>query len=282
MQVTENRLVSKLFFFIFYLFLIFGCAHSERAPASKDIALVDIVFDLDWTLVKQVDGPVTIALNFFEINGEFYRLGDGAVDLLEFLFSRKDVRVSFFSGGSADRNNALLKKVKTKYGSAYDNAYKVLSFNDLLEVSTDESLPFSERLKKDISLINNNLDNVLLVDDDKRFIVGTSQKRNLLWMGETYKHFEHFSDVHNFDDIYAPKTESQWLYDRKKLLIVRDILKNSLDGQEDFLESVERESQQWDFGHNIPTLSQEIRFFKKPHSSSCQKIMTNFISIQGQ
>ncbi|WP_290730908.1 NIF family HAD-type phosphatase [Halobacteriovorax sp. JY17] len=269
--------MNKVLFLIFLVLISYGCANSGRAPASRSAEKIDIIFDLDWTLVKQVDTPGISRTNFLEVNGEFYRLGDGAIDLLEYLFARSEVRVSFFSGGKFERNSKLLKKIKTKYGSAFDNAHKVLSYDDLLEVSTDVTLAFSERLKKDVSLVNKDLSRVLLIDDDKRFIVGDSQRKNLLWMGETYKHFEEFSDITNSSDVYSPKTETKWLFDRKKLYMIKDILSESLDDSDNFLERVGKESMKWNFLRNTPTLEQRQKFLKELGSNSCSGIMEIFL-----
>ena len=105
--------MAKGFFFIFVLFFISSCSSYHRGPASGASDKIDIIFDLDWTIVKQVDSIGSDPLKYIEVSGEFYRIGDGAVELLNYLFSQEQVRVSFFSGGKYDRNSKLLKKLNT-------------------------------------------------------------------------------------------------------------------------------------------------------------------------
>ena len=269
--------MNKVIFLIFSIILICGRDDLLRMPASNTHPEIDIVFDLDWTLVKQVDSIGVDPSKFLEVNGEFYRVGDGAVEVLEYLFSNDHVRVSFFSGGKYDRNSKLLKKIETKFGSAFDNAYKVLSYNDLLEVSTDQSLSFADRFKKDVSLINIDLRRVLIIDDDKRFVV-REHKKNLLWMGETYKHFEQFSDIVDPLDQYSPKSRTSWNYDRKKLYMVKEILEESLEENEDFLDKVAFASKKWNFEKNIPTIDQRRILVTKFTSNSCSELMINFLT----
>lgn len=272
--VAETNNVNNAFLFL--LLIISSCAAPLRAPSSEESLPIDIIFDLDWTLVKQVDALGEDPSKFIQVHDEFYRIGDGTRELLEFLFSKKNIRVSFFSGGKYDRNSSLLKKVHTRFGSAFDNAYKVLSYTDLTEVSTDKTLPFSERFKKDISLVNMDLSRVLLVDDDKRFLLNKVQTRNFLWLGETYKHYETFPSVPINDDVYVPKTKSKWEYDRRKLYMVKDLLEEVLGSEDNFLDSVENISSKWNFEKNQYTIIQK-NSLRKLNGSSCSDYMQTFL-----
>ncbi|WP_044557440.1 hypothetical protein [Halobacteriovorax marinus] len=252
---------------ILFIALLYSCSLSLRAPSSVN-SQIDIIFDLDWTLVKQVDAVVGDDSNYIHVGDEIYRLGDGAVELLDFLFSKQGIRVSFFSGGKFSRNSELLKKIKTRHGNAFDLAYRVLSYEDLTKVSSDEGLSFSKRFKKDIRLVTQDVSNTLLIDDDQRFLLSESYRKNLLWMGETYKHFESFTDITNFSDQYVPLSQEQWQYDRRKLYFIKDILEKSLEKRENFLWAVRFEREKYNFEYNLSR-----------KEMSCHTSMNAFLSV---
>lgn len=202
-------------------------------------AQVDIVFDIDWTLVSQVDGLGYTNSRIYKSLGDYYRLTDGAQEIIEDLLEDKRVRISFYSGGSEARNLDLLSKIKLSNGeSLLDVSYKVLSRKHLVEVSTDTNLRFSEQLKKDLTLINKDLSNIVLIDDIKEF-TPLNQRQNVIWTGKTYAYQEAFTQLHG--DHFA-KSEFAWLSDRYKLYSSHSKIKNALElyksGNISFLDAV--------------------------------------------
>jgi len=187
---------------------------------------VDIVFDIDWTLVSSVDSFDSYSSRVYESLGDHYRLTDGAQEIIEDLLDEKNIRISFYSGGSEARNLDLLNKIKLSNGdSLLDISYKVLSKKHLLEVSTDPKLKFTQRLKKDLTLINKDLNSVVLIDDIKSFTPLT-QRKNVIWTGKTFN----FQDAFKYVDAdHHAKTELAWIKDRYKLYSGHSKIKDALN-----------------------------------------------------
>lgn len=197
---------------------------------------LDIVFDLDWTLIGEVKSTTDIAASEILVyEQERYRLLPGARELIRSLLAEGRVRISFFSGGQRERNEAVLKQVMVDGQSLYDLAYKVLSRGDLTDLSAEvaSDARFSERYKKDLRLVNPDLTKVIMIDDNDLFAVDESQRRNFIWLGETFENLEHYSTqaTLKMQAKYRPKNYSSWLSSRLKLpvvdLILKDVLKES-------------------------------------------------------
>jgi hypothetical protein len=159
---------------------------------------VDIVFDIDLTIVALVkDGPGGDLLadpalpdkGIVDIgyHNERYRVFEGVRELLEKLKKDPRVRVSFFSGGQEARNEALLKKIKLQDGSSlWDLAQgRVLGRLSMTPTGLPSPARIRERFKKDLTKINPDLSDVIIIDDIKEF-VPSSQRPNLLWIGEDF------------------------------------------------------------------------------------------------
>ena len=84
-------------------------------------------------------------------------------------------------------------------------------------VSTDENLGFSERFKKDLTIVNKDLNQVVLVDDLKNF-TPSGQEDNLLWVGRTYTYQDKFKKLPLSK--YIPDSELSWLNERYKFFWV--------------------------------------------------------------
>lgn len=158
-----------------------------------------------------------------EVEGKFYRIADGVEELMAEIYQNPHMRFSFFSGGNKSRNTKLLKEIflPNTNISLYEVAHKVLSFKDLKTVSTDTDLAFTQRYKKDLTLINNDLSSVVLIDDLKEF-TPPGQKRNIFWLGKTYQYSPDFASASY--GAYAPKSELAWLHERNKMFWTRDSL----------------------------------------------------------
>lgn len=165
---------------------------------------VDVVFDIDLTIVTLVnDGPggdfladpldpgKNIIPIQFEYEGavhtERYRLFEGVTELIERLRKDPRVRVSFFSGGTEARNEALLRKIHLPDGSSlWDVASgRVLGRTSMTPTGVKPSARVRDRVKKDLRKVNQNIEDVIIVDDIKEF-VPESQRGNLLWIGEDF------------------------------------------------------------------------------------------------
>lgn len=179
---------------------------------------MDVVFDLDWTLLYPLkENPNGKFSKVIEASDELYRIADGAEDVLLRLYEMPNVRISFYSGGNTARNIEALKKIQLANGqSAFDIAYKVLNVSDLAAISYDESLPFTQRFKKDLSRINSDISRVILIDDSKNFALA-EQSRHQLWLGKTYNYYEKFDDIPLVKDGYDPPNLKEWMRERNKI-----------------------------------------------------------------
>jgi hypothetical protein len=186
---------------------------------------VDIVFDLDWTLVYPLSESSTAdPTKVIWAQGKPYRVTDWTSEVLGKLARKKELRISFFSGGQAARNFEILKQIKLPDGrSAFEIAYKMLHFEDLMEVSTDQNLPFDQKYKKSLTKINPDLTRLIMVDDSYEF-VPFDQKRNELWLGGTYNFYEKAEDIPKTKGLYDPPSISKWKAERNKLLSAYDAI----------------------------------------------------------
>lgn len=165
---------------------------------------LDIVFDIDLTIVALVkEGPGgdfladpkdpkknIIPVNF-ELEGslhsEEYRLFEGVTDLMEKLKKDPRVRVSFFSGGTEQRNEALLRKIFLSDGTSLWDLAEGRAYGRTSMTPTGLQLParVRDRVKKDLHKVNPDISDVIIVDDIKEF-VPESQRAHLLWIGEDF------------------------------------------------------------------------------------------------
>ncbi len=195
----------RIIFMILFLFTL-------RAQA------IDIVFDIDWTLVYTVGKEQAGKRNVFFVEGKYYYLTDGATEIIELLLV-DGVDVSFFSGGKRSRNFELLKKIKLSDGrSLYEISKKILSYEELHHVAdASPKARFAERLKKDLRLISNDLDNIILVDDIPNF-TPTGQEKNIFHL-TAYEHFSKFSEVQKNSHLtHKPVDSIDWMLERNKLV----------------------------------------------------------------
>ncbi len=165
---------------------------------------VDVVFDIDLTIVALVkDGPggdlladpkdptKNIVPVTFELEGsihsERYRLFEGVTDLMEKLRKDPRVRVSFFSGGTEQRNEALLRKIFLPDGTSLWDLASGRVYGRTSMTPTGVQLParVRERVKKDLHKVNADIADVIIVDDIQEF-VPESQRGHLLWIGEDF------------------------------------------------------------------------------------------------
>ncbi|OUR95286.1 hypothetical protein A9Q84_15715 [Halobacteriovorax marinus] len=270
-----------LSFILIFLNLV-SCQNIGRKPtALNDKAPIDLIFDLDWTLIKQVESSIEHSdkSKYATFEGEVYRIKEGASELLASVASRENVRISFFSGGGRERNTSVLKQIRVGDTNAYDLAHKVLSKSDLTVVSTKASLSFTERYKKDVRLINSDLSRVVLIDDDKRFLISNKYKRNILWLGKTYNQYENYYDLPKKRTVYDPKSYEQWFFDKHKLHMVREILDQALT-EEDFLETMHNSRDKWDFEKNSFRGVQALNFINKTTDGNCQSVIQKFTLLK--
>lgn len=164
---------------------------------------VDIVFDIDLTIVANIPAsgkdpladardPLrgTVDIRFPKdgaVATERYRVFEGVRELMEKLRADPRVRVSFFSGGTEARNEALLRSIKLADGSSlWDLAGgRVHGRSSMTATGKGSMFRIRDRFKKDLSRINPDISDVIIVDDIKEF-VPPAQSGHVLWIGEDF------------------------------------------------------------------------------------------------
>jgi hypothetical protein len=196
--------------------------------AANDADMVDIVFDLDDTLIRWVRAfpDEHLPSNAIAPDGgalkHSYRVLDGATELLQSLANRPNVRISFFSLGPLPRNEAVLKKIILPNGkSAWDIAHKVLSDQDA-----------TSNGEKDLTKINPDLSRVLIVDDKfNSTIVG--QRKNVIRISPKVRYFyESVDQKWAEEDRSRGITPEQFIQNRNKLAYAEGILSGMFDAVE--------------------------------------------------
>lgn len=214
------------------LVILFFTSHVFAFP-------VDIVFDIDLTIVSTLydeegtdllrdpsdpkRGTFDITFNSPELSGkivtETYRRYDGVTDLMQELKRLQKeglVRISFFSGGHEARNKALLKNIKLHDGSSlYDLATpeRIFSRTEMMATGLQPPARIRERFKKDLRIVNPNLEDVVLIDDIKEF-VPDSQKGNMFWIDEKFPYRDRIYGnlpVPDAELLYRERNKFDWI-----------------------------------------------------------------------
>lgn len=208
---------------LIFVLLFSACAELARYPANTD-EIRHVVFDIDWTIVSEIkEGHKVPSERVIEVAGHKYFVAEGLEDIIQSILDKKDVKISFFSGGERVRNEELLSKIKLKdQRSLKDIAYKVLSFEDLTVMDAPEGAPFAERYKKDLTKVSRNLDQLIMFDDTYNFSLETKVQQNnhVFFIGSTLEYFESFKDTKGLTGKYIPASYEQWLLNNKKLYIL--------------------------------------------------------------
>ncbi|MDD4974068.1 MAG: hypothetical protein PHY93_06935 [Bacteriovorax sp.] len=191
-----------------------------RAPASLKVRK-HVVFDIDWTITSEVK-PDFEGQRIIIVEGKKYFVHEGVEKLVEELLQKKEINISFFSGGSFARNHSLLSQIKLGDGRTLEDiAYKILNKEDLTKVEGAlDSDKFFLRYKKDLSKITDDLNNLIMIDDTDHFVLNSKQEEHVLFLGKTFQHFEKFSDAKIASGDYVPRSVGEWSFAQKKLLIL--------------------------------------------------------------
>lgn len=207
--------------------LIFILSYQPRAHAT---APIDIVFDIDWTTFYSIENSeVPSAKNQTRVvEGQSYRYTDYLPEVIETLLTRHpEVRISFFSGGSRSRNEALLSQVHLADGrSLLQVAHRVFSKEHLQELSQNETLPFATRYKKNLSLVMPEAipSRTILIDDQVEFAVKPNKAVSSLGIFNFTEHF----DSTRAGTKYQPNTQEEWQLERNKALLWLSLLSEAL------------------------------------------------------
>jgi hypothetical protein len=246
-----------------------------------------VVFDIDWTITSQVT-PNFKDNRIIEVEGKKYFVHDGIEQFVEELLQKKEMNISFFSGGSKSRNHSLLRQIKLSDGrSLEDIAYKILNSEDLTRV--EGAIPsdkFSLRYKKDLNKITTDLSNLVMIEDTLHFVLNQKQEEHVLFLGKTFLHFENFSDAKLGTGEYIPRSVGEWSLARKKLLILNSAFNAAYTETEQsglsWSEAVKNQEVQLDFSSGewndySRTMYKNSLRFKPIESTSCSQLFYSFI-----
>lgn len=258
---------------LIFLFILTSCSQLTRLPSQLQQDK-HVVFDIDWTIVAEVKHPskeLVASKKLLFVENHYYIAHNGLRELVEEILNKKDVRISFFSGGKKSRNAELLSKIKLSDGrSLADIAYKVLSSEDLVKVEGAlENAPFAERFKKNLLLVSKNLDQLIMFDDTTDFVLEgvTPQKNYVFHMGVAFEHFESFTETEGLAGKYIPKTFEQWLLNNNRLVILRgaflDAYEESVRDGVTFSEAMKRKEKLLDLQSHEWNIYSESYFKKK-------------------
>ncbi len=232
---------------IIFSFLLFACSsHVYRMPATA--LKKHIVFDLDGTLLYNVSKELKTNKDVFFVNGEYYKLADHSRELIEHLLSRGDVNISFFSGGTKERNDNILKQIKLENGqSFFDIAYKHLD-KENLEVNIDfdsRTMPdkFAFRYNKNLLAITDDLENIILIDDGRHWLP-KGQEENLFYIFDSQWYYPNYNAAKNALKLdpnkkYMPQTFLDYQLEQSKIFWISSVLEDSLNREDgSFVENI--------------------------------------------
>jgi hypothetical protein len=229
-RASLSAMVVKSMTVVAYFLLLVFSSTTARSQINT-LPNINIVFDLDWTLLNPTNEEMARAFpkNIIRVGKDVYRISDHTIDVLIALHSEPGVLVSFFSGGEDVRNREAIaiiyQMISEKIGHSRFQPNKILSASDLEVVSDDPNLKFSERKKKNIVKHFNSTHSVL-VEDVRNFIL-PGQERLLLWLGKTYNDRPIFSMAaleDPKDAAYSAPDYKEWLRNQNRLLPVREVL----------------------------------------------------------
>lgn len=217
----------KLLLSLLFLLMFVGCS-TGRGPASFQDEVQHIVFDIDWTIVAETETPNLFPANrVVVVEGKHYVKYFGLESLVEKLIRNPQIKISFYSGGKKARNEDLLKKIKLNDGrSLFSVAHKILSAEDLTPMpNTTAEMKFSERFKKDLTKVSEDLEQVLMFDDTPKFVLPgkAKQEEQVFHMGLSYLPFRDFNDAIGAKGDYIPPNREAWLLDSQRLIILEQV-----------------------------------------------------------
>ena len=160
-------------------------------PATRERTRVTITYQRprydarNRPLLDEAGRPIT------ETVTESYRIYEGVGETLQQLKSRGDTRLSFFSGGSPARNEALLRAIElpdetSAWAAAEGRAF---SREDMTYTGAPDDARVRDRFKKDLERTCRDLRRCLLVDDIRDF-VPESQRALVLNLDEAFRYPE--------------------------------------------------------------------------------------------
>lgn len=255
--------------------LIFILSFQPHAQATSLHSGFDIVFDIDWTTFYSIENPDDHKgdRQIRVVEGKAYRHTDFLPEVIEALIQRHpDVRISFFSGGSKSRNETLLSQVHLSDGrSLLQVAHRVFSKDHLQVVSQDETLAFSTRFKKNLTLVMPEADpkRTILIDDQTDFAVKPHKAVHSMGIFDYFKAFDPSMTVKP----YAPTSHQAWSMERNKALLWLAMLDTALENARVHGDLASEAEIQWNQRpQNRFTLEKGRTLLRRPYAPACGRV----------
>lgn len=176
--------------------------------ATSDLTKpVHVVFDIDDTFAFSTENlPASDSVIVVSAGNQEYSIPKaflrGVETLLKLNESGMPVKISFYSAGNGERNRALLSAIRLSDGrSLFDISNKVLNREDRFDPKAQldsagnridkeafqpaESM-FRGQMKKDLRKIDADLERVILVDDDRSYVLAGQEKNHLAVFWSVY------------------------------------------------------------------------------------------------
>lgn len=226
--------MKKSFYILFILIFLSSCSsinnekYSFRGPSSAINSPIDIVFDLDWTVISPLKKAPKDLKNTFVYNGEFFRISDWFIESIEDLIQDDRVRISFFTGGDLPRSEKLVEEIFLTDGRKLkDIVFKNLTFNDLDIIAdpNDKQLKFFQRYNKNLARYFPDLDRTIIVDDSQS--VPLDQRKNLIWIKDSFTFYDDFPSVQK--DKFDPPSFGHFSFERNRLLSANAHIKKMIE-----------------------------------------------------
>jgi len=227
-------------FTLLYVFCSSATTDKVRRPAVYKT--YDIIFDLDWTALYSLPASLHYTgERYLNYGGESYRIVDWFEEAIQSLLEIPGVRISIFTGGSRERSEYILQQIILPDGSRLaDRIHLSLAYHDMALEINPKGDKFFDKHKKDLSRFFNDLKNTIIVDD--QISVPQSQRKNLLWLQETYNFYVDYKGHAEFP--YDPPSLLDFNAERNKIVWTFNLLKQSLNqskhSQQDLTELVYR------------------------------------------
>lgn len=191
--------------------------------------IVDIVFDIDWTLFYPTSSQTAEMRpeNCILVNGTYYRMTDHAPQVLAALAANQ-YRISFFSGGDMQRNSdlvAFLIKRTIEVTGVELRPHRILNQSDLTEMENPVSDKFGDRYTKDLRKVNSDIRKVVVIDDIEKFFTG-EHKSQLVHLSPTFNDLPEFHSDRpaSSDSKYVPSNYRTWKQEREKLVYALGVI----------------------------------------------------------
>lgn len=256
-------------------FLILILSFQPHAQATSPQSGFDIVFDIDWTTFYSIKNPDEHKgdRQIRIVEDKAYRHTDFLPEMIEALMQRHpDVRISFFSGGTKSRNEALLSQVHLSDGrSLLQIAHRVFSKDHLQVVSQDETLSFPSRFKKNLTVVMPEAlpARTILIDDQTDFAVKPHKAVSSLGVFDYFKSF----DPSLTGKPYAPASLEAWSMERNKALLWLAMLDTALENARVHGDLASAAQIQWNqHPQNAFTLEKGRQLISRPQAPACGRV----------